>query len=83
MSDDELEQIIGKARKFRALARAKARVERLERELRGEPAKPEDSTYVPEFLRARVGRGFVNPTHADVADLHDEEGFRARTTINS
>jgi hypothetical protein len=66
MSDDELEQIIGEARKFRALRRAKAHVERLERELRGEPTEPEDSTFVPEFLRVQVGSGFADPTDADI-----------------
>jgi hypothetical protein len=57
MSDAELEQVIGKVRKLKALHRARERVRRLERELRGEPAKPEESSYVPEFLRTRVIRG--------------------------
>jgi hypothetical protein len=51
MSDDELRQVIGKARMFKELRRAKERVRQLERELRGEPARPEESTWVPEFLR--------------------------------
>ena len=40
MSDAELEQIIGKVRKLKALHRARENVKQLERELRGEPAKP-------------------------------------------
>jgi hypothetical protein len=59
MSDAELEQIIGKVRKLKALHRARERVKQLERELRGEPAKPEESSYVPEFLRMRVSRGIA------------------------
>jgi hypothetical protein len=59
MSDAELEQIIGKVRKLKALHRARERVRQLERELRGEPAKPEESSYVPEFLRMRVTRGIA------------------------
>jgi hypothetical protein len=51
MSDDELEQVIGKRRKLKELRRARERVQQLERQLRGEPAKPEESPYVPEFLR--------------------------------
>jgi len=59
MSDAELEQIIGKVPKLKALIRARERVKQLERELRGEPAKPEESSYVPEFLRMRVSRGIA------------------------
>ena len=59
MSDAELERVIGKLRKLRALHRARERVKQLERELRGEPAKPEESSYVPEFLRMRVTRGIA------------------------
>jgi hypothetical protein len=51
MSDDELGQVISKQRKLRELRRARERVKQLERQLRGEPAKPEESAYVPEFLR--------------------------------
>jgi hypothetical protein len=57
MNEEELESIIGKARKIKALRRAKMRVQQLERELRGEPAKPEEPPYVPEFLRTRVTNG--------------------------
>jgi hypothetical protein len=66
MSDDELQQVIGKARMFKELRRAKERVRQLERELRGEPAKPEESTYVPEFLRVQAGSGVANLTGADM-----------------
>jgi len=51
MSDDELGQVIGKRRKLRELRRARERVQQLERQLRGEPATPEEPPYVPEFLR--------------------------------
>ena len=51
MSDVELGQIIGKRRKLRELRRARERVQQLERQLRGEPARPEEPASVPEFLR--------------------------------
>ena len=53
MSDDEFEQIIGKARRLKELRRAKERVRQLERELRGELPRPEQPAWVPEFLRTR------------------------------
>ncbi len=52
MMDPQLERTISKARKLRELRRAKQRVKRLERELGGEAALPEQSGYVPEYLRA-------------------------------
>ena len=60
MSNAQLEQIIGKARRLKELRRAKARVRQLERELRGESAKPAESTYVPEFLRRQATSGLAN-----------------------
>jgi hypothetical protein len=51
MSDEELGQVIAKRRKLKELRRARERVKELERQLRGEPAKPEESTHVPGFLR--------------------------------
>jgi hypothetical protein len=60
MGDDQLEQAIGKARKLKQLRRAKDRVRQLERELRGEPAKLAESTYVPEFLRRQATSGLAN-----------------------
>jgi hypothetical protein len=57
MSTDELEQIVAKARKLRELRRARERVRQLERQLRGEPPKPEEPTYVPKFLTPPVSRG--------------------------
>jgi hypothetical protein len=54
MSDDELQRVIGKARRLKELRRAKERVRQLERELRGEPARPEESPWVPEFLRVLI-----------------------------
>lgn len=53
MSEEQLQQIVGKASKLNELRRAKDRVRQLERELRGEPVKPQEPDYVPEFLRAR------------------------------
>jgi len=61
MSDAELEQLIGKTRKLRQLRRARARVQQLERELRGEPARPEEPSYIPEFLR-RPAPDLFGPT---------------------
>ncbi len=54
MNDDALETIIGKARTLQELRRAKERVRQLERKLRGEPTRPEESTYIPEFLRLQA-----------------------------
>lgn len=47
MSVEELERIVGKARKLRELQRAREHVRQLERELRGEPAKPPEASPVP------------------------------------
>jgi hypothetical protein len=71
--NEELEQIIGKARKFRALRRAKARVARLERELRGEPVKPDDAPFVPEFLRVRL----ADRADSETPYMRDKSGTRA------
>jgi hypothetical protein len=57
MSTDELEQIVAKARKLRELRHARARVRQLERQLRGEPPKPEEPTYIPNFLTPPASRG--------------------------
>jgi hypothetical protein len=51
MVDDEVEKIIAKLQKLRALRHARERVRQLERELNGEPAKAESPTHLPEFLR--------------------------------
>ena len=77
MSDYELEQLINKKRMLRELRRARERVKQLERQLRGEPARPEEPPYVPEFLRlpapgpfrpavrARLSRPTSVPLRAD------------------
>ena len=57
MIDHELQRIIGKARVLKELRRAKERVRQLERELRGLPAQPEESSDVPEFLRLPAAGG--------------------------
>jgi hypothetical protein len=57
MSTDELEQIVAKARKLRELRRARERVRELERQLRGEPTRPEEPTYIPKFLTPSAARG--------------------------
>jgi hypothetical protein len=51
MSEDELTLVVRKKQKLNELQRARNRVRQLERELRGEPEKPEESVFVPEFLR--------------------------------
>lgn len=53
MSDSEVRKIIDKLHKLRALRHARERVRRLERELYGEPSKPEDPAGAPEFLSQR------------------------------
>jgi len=72
MSDDELQQVIGKARRFKELRRARERVRQLERELRGEPARPEESPWIPEFLRVQASSGPAHVSSADVASLRVE-----------
>lgn len=62
MIDTELEKIIGKALKLKELNRAKAHVRQLERELRGEPATPEEPPYIPEFLAQQPVRPAARPT---------------------
>ena len=53
MVDQEMDKIVAKLQKLRALRHARERVRQLERELNGEPAKPESSPHLPEFLRQR------------------------------
>jgi hypothetical protein len=60
VSDDELLQQIRKLQTIKALRRAKARVVRLERELRGETVQAEESTHIPDFLRSLESRVFVH-----------------------
>jgi len=73
MSDDELQQVIGKARRLKELRRAKERVSQLERELCGAPAKPEESPWVPEFLRRQVSSGPAHLTSAHGQTPADDE----------
>jgi hypothetical protein len=61
MSNDQLNQMVSKRQKLNELRRAKERVRQLERELRGEPVKPERPVYVPEFLRPPAEGGAGKP----------------------
>jgi hypothetical protein len=51
MGDSQVDKIVDKLHKLRALRCARERVRQLERELNGEPAKPETPAHLPEFLR--------------------------------
>jgi len=51
MVDHEVQKIVDKQQKLRALRHARERVRQLERELSGEPAKREEAPRLPEFLR--------------------------------
>jgi predicted component of type VI protein secretion system len=53
MVDHAVEKIVDKLQKLRALRHARERVRQLERELNGEPARPESTPHLPEFLRQR------------------------------
>jgi hypothetical protein len=54
MIDREMEKIVDKLQKLKALRRARERVREVERELSGEPARLEDAVSVPEYLRQRA-----------------------------
>ena len=54
MVDSAMEKVIDKLQKLRELRRARDRVSQLERELRGEPARPMEAASIPEFLRRRA-----------------------------
>jgi hypothetical protein len=83
MSDYELEPIIRKRHQFRKLALARERVKQLERELRGEPVKPEDPPFVPQFLRVQVGNGPAKSSDAAVPLLRDETAALVTKAMNS
>jgi hypothetical protein len=51
MVDHEVEKLVDKLQKLRALRCARERVRQLERELNGEPAKPEGVPPLTEFLQ--------------------------------
>jgi hypothetical protein len=82
MNNDELELTIRKARKLEELRRAKARVKRLERELRGEPVPPEELPYVPAFLRVQTGAGWAQRANSDMP-LHNARERYAMTATDS
>jgi hypothetical protein len=52
MIDQELDTLLLKQQRLRALQRARALAQRLERELYGEPLPPAGSPDIPPFLRA-------------------------------
>jgi hypothetical protein len=54
MIDNEVQKIVDKLQRLRALRRARERVRQLELELNGSPARPGDPPQLPEFLRPRV-----------------------------
>ena len=56
MIDPQLELVIDKARRLEELRRAKERVRQLERELRGEPARAQETRPIPEFLAQQHAR---------------------------
>jgi len=64
MSADELEQLVAKTWKLRELRRARERVRQLERQLRGEPTRPEEPTYVPKFLTHPASRAVGGDTRS-------------------
>jgi hypothetical protein len=53
MVDPDVEKIVDKLQKLRALRQARERVRQLEWELSGAPAQSESPPYVPEYLRKR------------------------------
>jgi hypothetical protein len=83
MSDYELEPIIRKRHQFRNLALARKRVKQLERELRGEPVRPEDPPFVPQFLRVQVGNGPAKSFDSAVPLIRDETAALVTKAMNS
>jgi hypothetical protein len=51
MVDGEVQKIVDKLQKLRALRHARERVRQLERELHGEPPRAKHVPQLPEFLR--------------------------------
>ena len=58
MGDSQVDKIVDKLQKLRALRRARERVRQLERELSGAPAKREGPAHLPEFLRRTFSSRF-------------------------
>jgi hypothetical protein len=83
MSDYELEPIIHKRHQFKTLLLARERVKQLERELRGDPVKPEDPPYVPQFLRVRLENGLGHSPDSAVRLLGDETAALVTKAMNS
>jgi hypothetical protein len=59
MVDHDVQKIVDKMRKLRALRKAREHVRQLERELHGQPARPEAPAHLPEFLRQHGPLGFA------------------------
>ena len=51
MVDQDVEKIVDKLQKLRALRHARERVRQLEYELNGGSARPDDPPHLPEYLR--------------------------------
>jgi hypothetical protein len=83
MSDYELEPIIYKRHQFKKLLLARERVKQLERELRGDPVKPQDPPYVPQFLRVRVENGLGHSPDSALPLLGDETAALVTKAMNS
>jgi hypothetical protein len=83
MSDYEPEPITRKRHQFRKLALARERVKQLERELCGEPVKPEDPPFVPPFLRGQVGNGPTKSFDSAVPLVGAEAASLVTRALNS
>ena len=83
MSDYELKRIIHKKLQFKKLLLARAYVRQLESELRGEPAKPEEPRFVPQFLRTQLGNGLTQTSRSTVPLSLHETAAAAASLVHS
>lgn len=83
MSDYELEPMLRKKHQFRKLVLARQRVQQLERELRGDPVKPQDPPYVPQFLRVRAANGLAHSPDLAMPPVRTEEAALITKAMNS
>lgn len=75
MSDTDLARVIYKQQRLKALHRARARVQQLERELRGEPVNAEEPPSIPDFLRKRVAGELVTTPVSKPNESEPSEGL--------